>query len=55
MQLYTMTETCSILGVTRKTIYNWIERGVLKPVEIVGGWRRIPKSEIDRLTKIKSE
>lgn len=52
MKLYNMTEACRELGVTRKTIYNWIERGVITPVEISGGWRRIPKSEIERLTMV---
>jgi excisionase family DNA binding protein len=32
--LYKMKEVCSLLGVTRPTIYEWIKHGQLKPHKI---------------------
>lgn len=42
------TRAGEMLGVTRVTIWNWIQSGKIQSV-IVGGRQLIPKSEVDRL------
>jgi excisionase family DNA binding protein len=32
--LYKMSEVCQLFGVTRQTIYDWIEHGKLKPYKV---------------------
>jgi len=32
--LYKMSEVCSMFGVTKPTVYDWIKHGKLKPVKI---------------------
>lgn len=43
---YTYTQTAEILGVTRRTVYNMVERGALKSIRVLGGKPMIPASEI---------
>lgn len=50
-QLYTPQKTADILGVTRKTIYNWINEGKIQAIQLPGRGIRIPQSEIDRILK----
>lgn len=35
--LLTTSETCELLGVTRQTLYAWIEQGKVKPWRKLGG------------------
>lgn len=48
--LLTIEEACEYLGVTRKTIYNYIERRLIKARRIVGTRRfYVSKSELEKL------
>lgn len=40
-------EMADVLGVTPRTIYNWIHRGEVEAIRIGGVWR-IPKSAFDQ-------
>jgi len=44
----TVTETAEIFSVTRKTVLNWIDKGLIKAVRPMREYR-IPESEIERL------
>jgi putative resolvase len=44
----------SFLGVTTKTIQKWDKEGKIKIIRTIGGRRRVPLSEIERLQGIKS-
>ncbi|MBI4676029.1 MAG: helix-turn-helix domain-containing protein [Elusimicrobia bacterium] len=35
--ILTTQETCSLLGVTRQTLYAWIEKGKIRPWRRLGG------------------
>ncbi len=48
--MYTPIEVAKIFKVTRKTIYNWIESGKIKPIKI-GNVIRIPKEEVERILR----
>jgi len=48
------TKAAKILGVSRMTLWQWITDGKLQAV-IVGGFRMIPQSEIERLKRERSE
>ena len=45
---YTISDFADIVGVTRQTVHRWINLGIVKVVDLSGGWRRIPDSEIDK-------
>ncbi len=47
---YTPEEIAANLKVSRKTIYNWIQKGSLKAVKIGHFWR-VSESELNRLLK----
>lgn len=47
---YTIKESCSILGVTKKTIYNWEKQGKIR-FNRVNGLPRIAESELKRIVK----
>jgi putative resolvase len=49
-KLLLMKEACQLLGVTTKTIQRWDKEGKIKIVRTPGGRRRIPVSEVERLT-----
>jgi len=49
-ELLTLSKTSKILGVTTKTLRNWDKQGKIKTERTPGGHRRIPVSEIERLT-----
>jgi len=51
-QLLTIGEAAKLLHVSKMTLYQWDQSGVLKKVEI-GGKRRYRKSDIDRLVGCK--
>jgi excisionase family DNA binding protein len=46
-----LTEAAKRLGVTRQTIYNYLKAGKLSDVVIMGTYRAIPVSEVERLKK----
>ena len=48
-KLLTMKQACETLGVTTKTIQRWDKEGKIDVVRTVGGRRRIPLSEVERL------
>jgi excisionase family DNA binding protein len=48
-KLYTITEVAELCGVTTVTVHRWINKGTIKPVDIPGGWRKIPESEVKSL------
>ena len=54
-KLYTLQEVADILHVTRKTIYNYIDSGLLTPVELkstregMKPMKRLRKSNLDSL------
>lgn len=37
--IYTLTEIIEALGVTRRTLYNWIKDGKIKAIKIGNRWR----------------
>ena len=47
---YTPTEAAQVLGICRASVYNLMSRGELRSVKL-GGSRRIPVEEIDRLLR----
>ena len=47
---YPINESAALLGVSRRTVYELIRRGTLRPVR-VGARQRIPAAELARLTR----
>ena len=47
---YPINESAALLGVSRRTVYELIRRGTLRPVR-VGARQRIPAAELARLTQ----
>lgn len=45
----TLSQAAEMLGVTTKTIRNWEEKGKIVTTRTLGGHRRVPLSEIDRI------
>lgn len=45
----TINDVCEILGVSRRTVYNWMAKGQLKFVRTPGGSRRIYADLLYRL------
>ena len=50
-QTYTVTEACDVLDVTRQTLYQWIEKGLIQATRRMGKPYTIAQSEIDRALK----
>lgn len=50
MELLTVTEAASRIGVSRRTVYRWIADGTLPTVGTSGAGRRIPADYLDRVT-----
>lgn len=46
---YSVTEVAKMTGRNRVTIYRWLERGVLRSVQIPGGKRMVQAASLDRL------
>lgn len=46
--VYPINESAALLGVSRRTVYELIRRGTLRPVR-VGARQRIPAAELARL------
>lgn len=51
-KLYTTQEVADMLGVSRQTVYNWIENNEIESVKLVGRIR-ITQEAIDKLIKGK--
>lgn len=49
-KLLLMKEACQLLGVTTTTIQRWDREGKIRIVRTPGGRRRIPLSEVERIT-----
>lgn len=47
--LFKTDEAARIIGVTRQTIYNWIQEGRLAFIRTPGGQYRIPRGEVLRV------
>ena len=47
---YPINESAALLGVSRRTVYELIRRGTLRPVR-VGARQRIPAAELARITR----
>lgn len=49
-QYYTVSKAASKLGVSVDTVQRWLKNGDINYVQVGAGWRRIPQSEIDRVS-----
>jgi excisionase family DNA binding protein len=54
-RLYNLKEACEFLGVSPQTIRRWEKAGKIRCVRTLGGQRRVPESEINRLQTLGSE
>ena len=52
--VYTVNDVCRMFSVTRKTLYNWEAKGILKSFKI-GGTKRYNKEMIDKLINTQEE
>jgi excisionase family DNA binding protein len=48
---YTITEVAAMTGRNRTTIHRWLERGVLRAIQIPGGKRLVQAASLDKLVK----
>lgn len=48
LNLLTMKEAASRIGISRATLYRAVENGTVRAIKTPGGVRRIPESEVDR-------
>jgi excisionase family DNA binding protein len=48
-KLYTTTEVCKILKVSRSSLYRWIKKGWISVVVLPNGQLRVPSSEVEKL------
>lgn len=55
LQVYTTWSAARKLMVTPTTVIKWIKDGELKTIKTVGGHRRIPAEEVNRLWKKMSK
>lgn len=49
---YTVNDACEAMGIKRTLLYRLVRRGALQTVKI-GGRTLIPRSEIERLTRVE--
>lgn len=52
--LLSMRKAADALGITKMTLHRWVAAGKLTAVK-AGGYRAIPRSEIDRLKAERNE
>ena len=50
LQYYTMKETCEIMHLSSRSIYNYITAGQLEGVKVGNGWR-ISEKSIEKVLK----
>ena len=48
---YTISEVAKMTGRNRTTIHRWLERGVLRAIQIPGGKRLVQAASLDKLVK----
>jgi excisionase family DNA binding protein len=48
---YTITEVAEMTGRNRTTIHRWLERGVLRSIQVPGGKRMVQAQSLDRLIR----
>jgi len=48
---YSPNEVAERLGVTDITVKNWIKDGKLFAIKTLGGWYKIPRTEVERILK----
>ena len=46
---YTISEVAAMTGRNRTTIHRWLERGVLRAIQVPGGKRLVQAASLDRL------
>ena len=46
---YTITEVAAMTGRNRTTIHRWLERGVLRAIQVPGGKRLVQAASLERL------
>jgi len=46
--ILSISDAAKALGVTRMTLYRWIDKGKIQSL-MFGGYRAIPRSEVERL------
>ena len=46
---YTITEVAAMTGRNRTTIHRWLERGVLRAIQVPGGKRMVQAASLERL------
>jgi excisionase family DNA binding protein len=46
---YTITEVAAMTGRHRITIHRWLERGVLRAIQVPGGKRMVQAASLERL------
>lgn len=51
MELLRLHDAARLVGVSYPTLKQWIYSGKIKSVKTAGGHHRIPRSEVDRLTR----
>lgn len=49
--LYTLEEAAELLRVSKETIRRWDKSGKIHCIRLPNGYRRVPVSEISRITK----
>ena len=42
------------IGVATGTVRRWLNEGKIKGFSTPGGWKRIPKNEIDKMIEVKN-
>jgi molybdopterin-binding protein len=52
MELLRLHDAARLVGVSYPTLKQWIYSGKIKSVKTAGGHHRIPRSEVDRLTRV---
>jgi excisionase family DNA binding protein len=53
--VYKVNEVATMLGVNRKTIYEWLEKGLLRAVPIPGGNRMVDARSVEKLIEGKGK
>ena len=50
-RILTLDEAAKLLTVTKETIRRWDREGKIHCIRLPNGYRRVPQSEIDRITR----